>query len=228
MPTDAKPALGSFARTNQARYAPPRFVEGRVSADRVSSGSFSSAHRGGPARSERRRRNDPAMPGVEIPRPGAGKHSQQLGLAATVVCQRRELGAALVLGRPHHCNWRQSSADAAAAVRRHLLSHCSSHLLVPVHRTKAADRFHLSAAVEPADLPHAGVHQFRQGAGAAPPDPLGVWSVPVSYPGRTACPVAGKARARRRSARHDHHVQRRPRLHHNLGNLQGRSQGSPR
>ena len=46
--------------------------------------------------------------------------------------------------------------------------------------------------------------------------------------GRAARAVAGEAGARRRAARDDDHVQRRARLHHHLGNLQGRPAGPDR
>jgi adenylate cyclase len=63
---------------------------------------------------------------------------------------------------------------------------------------------------------------------AAAADPLGVRPVSVAGAGRAAGAVAGKARARRRGARDDHHVLRRARLHHDLGNLQARSAGPDR
>ena len=50
----------------------------------------------------------------------------------------------------------------------------------------------------------------------------------VAGAGRAAGAVAGKARARRRGARDDHHVLRRPRLHLDLGDLQERSAGPHR
>ena len=53
-------------------------------------------------------------------------------------------------------------------------------------------------------------------------------AVHVAGAGRATGAVAGKAGARRRGARADHHVLRRARLHHHLGNLQARSAGSHR
>jgi len=58
---------------------------------------------------------------------------------------------------------------------------------------------------------------FVPRAGAAAPDPFGLRPVPLARAGRAARAVAGKARARRRGARDDHHVLRRPRLHPHLG-----------
>ena len=89
----------------------------------------------------------------------------------------------------------------------------------------AADRFHLSAAVEPAGLSHADVLQLLQRAGAAPPHPLGLRPISVAGAGRAAGAVAREAGARRRRAQHDHPVQRRARLHHHLRALQARPAG---
>ena len=98
-------------------------------------------------------------------------------------------------------------------------------VLVLLCAVPAADRFHLSAAVDHRDLPDADLRELRPRAGAAQADPLGVRPVSVAGAGRAARAVAGKARARRRGARDDHHVLRRARLHHDLGNLQARSAG---
>ena len=83
-------------------------------------------------------------------------------------------------------------------------------------------------AVDHGDLSHPDLHQLRPGAGAAAADSLGLRPVSVAGAGRAARAVAGKARARRRGARDDHHVLRRPGLHHDLGVLQERSAGPDR
>ena len=157
---------------------------------------------------------DPAMPGVEI-------HAQVLESALTRAVLSRptygiivEFGAAMLLGmhgdrvravvRPDHAGCRRRTVCIAA----------DRNILVLLHAAPAADRFHLSLAVDHGDLSDPDLHQLRQGAGAAAADPLGVRPVSVARAGRAARAVAGKARARRRGARDDHHVLRRPRLHH--------------
>ena len=92
-------------------------------------------------------------------------------------------------------------------------------------RAQSADRFHLSADIELADLSGAHLRQLFPRAEAAPADPLRLRLLPVAAHGRAARPLAGKAGARRRGAPHDHPVFRRARLHHHLRALQGRSAG---
>ena len=93
---------------------------------------------------------------------------------------------------------------------------------VLLHAAPAADRFHLSLDVDHGDLSDADLFQFRARAGAAPADPFRLRPVSVAGAGRAAGAVAGKAGARRRGARDDHHVLRHARLHLDLGDLQER------
>ena len=73
--------------------------------------------------------------------------------------------------------------------------------------------------------PDARLHQLFPRAGRPPPHPLRLQPVSVAGAGRAARQSPKKLDARRRGAQHDHHVQRRARLHHHLRNLQGRSAG---
>ena len=176
----------------------------------------------------RPRRSIPAMPGVEI-------HAQVLESALT------QCGAGAAVLRPgagirRRADARTSGDRVRADVRaghpgrgRRAVRHVADrNVLVFLHPAPAADRFHLSAAVDHLDLSHPDLLQLRARAGAAAADPLGVRPVSVAGAGRAAGAVAGKARARRRGARDDHHVLRRPRLHHHLGVLQARSAGPDR
>ena len=92
----------------------------------------------------------------------------------------------------------------------------------------AADRSHLSLAVDDGDLSDADLHQLRARAAQRKQIRGAVRAVHVAGAGRATGAVAGKARARRRGARDDHHVLRRPRLHLDLGILQARSAGPHR
>ena len=100
------------------------------------------------------------------------------------------------------------------------------HVVVLLCRPQSADRLHLSADVELADLSGAHVRELLPRTAATPSDPLGVRVLPVAAAGRTIGEISGKAGARRRRTPHDHSVQRRARLHHYLRALQGRSAGS--
>ncbi|KAH2810358.1 hypothetical protein KXV85_005535, partial [Aspergillus fumigatus] len=108
------------------------------------------------------------------------------------------------------------------AGRRAACNRARRHVLVFLRPAQDADRFHLSVDVDDRDLSGTDLLQLRARAIAAPPDPLRLQPVSFARAGRAARAVAGKARARRRGARDDHHVLRRARLHHDLGDLQAR------
>ena len=171
---------------------------------------------------------DPTMPGVEV-------HAQVLesmltqrrAVAAELGDRRRACWQRFVIGHRHHL----ARADARRRPLLLLFGAIVIALLVGASwylfsQHKTADRFHLSAVVEPADLPDAGVHQLSSASRRSGADPLGLRPVSVAGAGRAARAIAGEARARRRRARHDDHVQRRARLHHDFGDLQGRSAGA--
>ena len=119
-------------------------------------------------------------------------------------------------------------ADHAVCPRRGVRIRADRNIRVFLRAAPSADRFHLSPDVDDGDLSHADLFEFRARAGAAPADPLGLRPVSVAGPGRATGAVAGKARARRRGARDDHHVFRHPRLHLDLGELQERPAGPHR
>jgi len=140
---------------------------------------------------------DPAMPGVEV-------HAQILEniltgatLSSPSYAKLAELAARVPARHSDH----HSRADSGPGLLL-LFGGAIIALLIGTswyfftHEKLLID-FHLSAAVELADLPHAGVHQFRQGAGAAPPDPFGVLANICRGAGRGTGQVAGKAGAGR-------------------------------
>ena len=159
----------------------------------------------------------PAMPGVEI-------HAQVLEAALTKsLLSQPNYGLAAGIFRRDGARpaGDRIRADVRAGHpgrgRRAVCNVADRNVLVFLHAATAAGRFHLSAAVDHGDLSHPDFLQLRARAGAAQADPLGVRAVHVAGAGRAAGAIAGKTRARRRGARDDHHVLRRPRLHHHLG-----------
>src|ERR1700694_5279115 len=78
------------------------------------------------------------------------------------------------------------------------------NVLVFLFAAPAVGRFYLPAAVDHGDIPDSHLLEFRQGAGAAAADPLGIRAVSVAGAGRAARAVAGETRARWRGARDDH------------------------
>ncbi len=169
-----------------------------------------------------------AMPGVEI-------HAQVLESALTgaIVAQPNygialEFFGALVLGLLVIAFAPNFGPITLVARRRAVRDAADRHFLVFLHAAPAADRFHLSADLDHRDLPDLDFRQLRPGAEAAAANSLGVRPVSVAGADRAVGAVAGKTRARRRGARDDHHVLRRPRLHHHLGVLQARPAGPHR
>ena len=171
---------------------------------------------------------DPAMPGVEI-------HAQVLESALThaVLAQpyygpALEFFAALILGLlviAFAPGFGPITLVAVGALFAAVLIGTSWYFYTQ-HRLLIDFTYPLLSTT--ADLSHPDLLQLRARAGAAAADSLGVRPVSVAGAGRTAGAVAGKARARRRGARDDHHVLRRPGLHHHLGVLQARSAGPHR
>ena len=161
-----------------------------------------------------------AMPGVEI-------HAQVLESALTgaVISQPslrhrnrvRHRAVVRAAGDRVRADVRTGHAGRA---RRGVRDRADRNVLVFLFAAPAADRFHLSVDVDHVDLSDADLLELRPRAGAAPADPFGVRPVSVAGAGRAAGAVAGKARARRRGARDDHHVLRHARLHLDLGDLQ--------
>src|SRR3954452_271748 len=60
------------------------------------------------------------------------------------------------------------------------------NVLVLLREAPDADRFHLSSLAEDPNLCDGDLNQLRQGAGAAPPDPFGLWRVAVPPADRAA------------------------------------------
>ena len=219
IPTDRNGQLWvHFARRDPSIYVSAVDVlEGRVAAGKIAQQAGADRHLGGRAARHQdhagrsrhaRRRNS---------RPGARKRADPNRAVAAELRHRRRI---LRRARP------RASGDRVCADvrtghprcgRRPVCDGADRNLLVFLHPAPPADRFHLSADVDHVDLSDPDLLQLRPGADAAAADPLGVRPVSVAGADRAARAVAGKARARRRGARDDDHVHRRPRLHHHLG-----------
>ena len=171
---------------------------------------------------------DPVMPGVEI-------HAQVLEsvLTRTVLSQPNwaiaaEFFSALILGLlviAFAPMFGPVTLVAVGALFATVLIGTSWYFYTQ-HRLLIDFTYPL--AVDHVDLPDPDLLELRPGAEAAPADPLGLRPVSVAGADRAAGAVAGKTPARRRRARDDDHVLRRPRLHHHLGILQARSAGADR
>ena len=153
------------------------------------------------------------------------KRDDQIASVAPQLCHRRRTRCR---GAPRACHHRRR-ADAVGfgrdRARRRPDRRADRPVLVLLRRARPAYRFHLSADVMLADLPRADLRELFPRAEAAPADPVRLRLLSLAAHGRAARALAGEAGARRRGAPHDHPVQRRARLHHHLGTLQGRSAG---
>ncbi len=164
---------------------------------------------------------DPVMPGVEV-------HAQVLESALTrsVLSQPNyaigaELLAAIVFGLA--IIWLAPVLSAISLLifaRRHRRHH-GCHILVLLRAAQAADRFHVPAARKHRDLSGTGFQQLlpRAGANAAV-----FVRRSVSICRRALVEQLAQSPEKLvlggEGARHDHHVQRRARLHHDLGIVQ--------
>ena len=188
-------------------------------------GSCSSAPRRSVCSTSRRRRSRRRCPGVEV-------HAQILESVLTkslLVHPNYAIGAeltiAVLIGLAIIVAAPMLSATVVVVLGAGIDRRTDRAVALFVRRAQPADRFHLPVDFELADLFGADFRQLFPRAEAAPADPLRFRLLPVAAHGRAAGPLAGEARARRRRAAHDHPVQRRARLHHHLGALQGRSAG---
>ena len=162
------------------------------------------------------------------PRPDSGKRVERGGdLAADLRHRRRIRDRAAVRAAGDRVR-AAVRADHAGRARCCVCDRADRNVGVFLFAAQAADRFHLSPDVDHVDLSHADLFQLRARAGAAAADPLAIRPIHVAGPGRATRAAAGKARARRRGARDDHHVLRHARLHLDLGDLQGRPAGADR
>ena len=219
IPTDKqRPALGSLRppRSLDLCFGGRRARQQRSARqDRRQAGA--DRHLGGRAERHQDHAGVAAMPGVEI-------HAQVLESALTgAVISQPNYGSALefcrrAAVRPSGDRLRAAVRAGHAGRRRRAVCHDPDrNVLVLLCAAPAADRLHLSAAVDHGDLSDADLRQLRARAGAARQIRSAFAQYHVAGAGRAAGAIAGKARARRRGARDDHHVLRRARLHHDLG-----------
>src|SRR4029078_410683 len=87
--------------------------------------------------------------------------------------------------------------DKPCCRRRPVRFTADRNVLVLLDAALDPDRFHLSIVGNHGDLSDLDFHKLCQGAGAAPPDTFGLWTVPVACADRAARAIALKTRARR-------------------------------
>ena len=227
LPTDRNGQLWvHFAPHDQARYVSAKDVlEGRVAAGPRLPQAGADRHLGGRPARHQDDADRSGHAGRRGARAGSGKHSDQIAC-----CRSRttpigaELLAAFVLGVAIIWLAPILGAGRCCCCSAPRSSRCwSAHpgTSSPQQRLLIDFTFPLLSSLL-IYLTLVFINYLPR-AGAAPPHPLGLRPVSVADAGRAARAVAGEARARRRGARHDDHVQRRARLHHHFGNLQGRS-----
>ena len=222
-----RPALGPL---RLARSGPLRVGQGRAGGARAAGARGRQArprrHLGGRAP---RPQDDAGRPGHARRRgacPGPREHAHQGDALGPELCRGRRAGRRHP-GEPRHHRARAAHRRrrAAGARRRRRGRHrrpVVARLLQPAHPV----RRHLSPADELHHLPDAGLHELPEVASRAEAHPLGLQPVSFALSRRGARAIARQARARRRGARHDRAVQRRARLHDDLGALQERSAGA--
>ena len=207
IPTDQqRPALGSFRPQRRVALCLRRRTCWRADVPppcRAASWSWSAPRRSGCSTS-RPRRSIAAMPGVEV-------HAQLLESMLT----ERVTDVSELRHRSRSSRLRCSSVSRSSRLRRCLApgplfwvggvvgDAAGRTVLVLFRADRSADRLHLSADRELADLSHARLHQLSARARGAAADPLRLRPVSLAGAGRAARAVAGEARARRRGAGDD-------------------------
>ncbi len=192
----ATASSGSISRrmTWRAIVSAVDVLEGRVPADRISRRLVLIGTSAAGLLDIKTTPIDPAMPGVEINAAGARKHPHPVdAVVSRTTPLVVELAAALVLGLV--IIWLAPILGPllllalGAAVVAVLVG--ASWYFFTQHRLLLDFTFPLLSSS--ADLPDAGIHQFRQRTGQAPADPFGVRPISVADAGRTTGAISRRS-----------------------------------